>query len=255
MSDHSFGWRRSRPDARDFHFSAHPDIARSLPAKVDLEPGMPPVRDQEPLGSCTSFAGDGAFQFDRTKQGLPQIETSPLFTYYCERDMEGTTGYDAGAEMRSILKSYQKYGSCPESLWPYDISKYREKPPANCYSEALKNQALVYSAVLQNLCLMQGVLASGLPFLVGFSVYDSFESNEVATTGIVPMPDLNRESVLGGHAVVAVGYDNSTRTFKMRNSWGMSWGDRGYFYFPYEYLTNSDLSSDFWVLQTVETGE
>jgi len=112
------------------------------------------------------------------------------------------------------------------------------------------NQGLVYSAVQQSLCQMQGVLASGFPFIYGFTVYDSFEW--VGADGLVPMPGQD-ENVLGGHAVVAVGYDNATRRFIVRNSWG-DWGDKGYCYFPYEYMLNTDLVSDLWVLQTVETG-
>jgi C1A family cysteine protease len=97
---------------------------------------------------------------------------------------------------------------------------------------------------------MKGCLASGYPFALGFTVYDSFESAEVASTGIVPMPTRS-ESVLGGHAVLAVGYDDSQQRFLVRNSWGNSWGMQGYFTMPYTYLTSRHLASDFWVIKTI----
>ena len=91
-------------------------------------------------------------------------------------------------------------------------------------------------------------MAGGYPFEFGFTVYESFESQEVAQTGVVPMPQ-QTEKVLGGHAVMAVGYDDAQQRIIVRNSWGTSWGQQGYFTMPYAYLTNHQLSSDFWTIQ------
>ena len=250
---HGKGWRPSKPDHRDFRFAAHPRVMRSLPEKVDLRPLCPPIYDQGQLGSCTANAVGAAFQFDQIRQKLADTVPSRLFIYYNERMLEGTTNYDSGAEMRDAIKAVVKWGTCPEKDWDYIESMFAIKPPSRCYETALKNQGLTYSAVAQNLCTMQSVIASGFPFIVGFSVMESFESQEVADTGEVPMPSPG-EAVLGGHAVVVVGYDNAERRFIMRNSWGTGWGNKGWFTFPYEFLLNSDYASDFWVLNTVETG-
>jgi C1A family cysteine protease len=94
-------------------------------------------------------------------------------------------------------------------------------------------------------------LAEGHPVVFGFSVYDSFESDQVAKDGVVPMPQKGEE-LLGGHAVLAVGYDDGSKMFIVRNSWGPKWGREGYCMMPYEYLTNTDLADDFWVIQMAE---
>jgi C1A family cysteine protease len=97
---------------------------------------------------------------------------------------------------------------------------------------------------------MQGCLAENYPFVFGFTVYQSFESETVAGTGIVPMPSPG-EAVVRGHCVVAVGYDDTQRTFIIRNSWGTDWGIKGYCMMPYEYLLNPQLASDFWTIRSV----
>jgi len=102
------------------------------------------------------------------------------------------------------------------------------------------------SAIISTL---KGCLASGYPFVFGFTVYQSFESAQVAKTGIVPMP-APHEAVVGGHAVLAVGYDDASQQFIVRNSWGDGWGIKGYFMMPYGYLTDTSLSDDFWTVQT-----
>ena len=192
-----------------------------------------------------------AFEFEQKKQGLPDFTPSRLFIYYNERTIEGTVDADSGAMIRDGMKSVNKLGVCSEDEWNYDIAKFRDKPTHKCYTDAATHQALVYRAVLQDLHQMQGCLASGYPFVFGFSVYESFEGQEVARTGVVPLPKKG-EKQLGGHAVLAVGYDDKDQTFWVRNSWGTGWGQSGYCKMPYSYLTSSGLASDFWALYTVE---
>jgi C1A family cysteine protease len=149
------------------------------------------------------------------------------------------------------MKSVAKVGVCTETTWAYDIARFTEKPPKAAYDEAKKHQALVYRRVLANLHQMQGCLASGYPFVFGFSVYESFMSPDVAKTGKVPLPPRG-EQLLGGHAVLAVGYDDADQSFIVRNSWGTGWGMKGYCSMPYGYLTNPQLARDFWAIYTVE---
>lgn len=248
---HSYGWRRSLPDHRDFKFSPSSRVVRSLPPRADLREVMPPIWDQGNLGSCTAFAVDAAFEFDQIRQSAESFfEPSHLFTYFNERVIEGTVPYDAGAEMRDSIKAVVEYGVCPQTMWAYDIDRFTEAPPRACYDKALLNQGLVYCGVEQTLCQAQGVIASGFPFVLGFTVYSSFE--DIGADGVMPMPGPS-ESVLGGHAVVAVGYDNETRRFIVRNSWGASWGDHGFFHMPYEFFISEDVA-DLFVLQSVEEG-
>jgi len=176
---------------------------------------------------------------------------SRLFIYYNERAMEGTVDTDSGAMIRDGMKSISKLGVCTEDTWPYDISQFTAKPPAKAYTEAKKHQALVYRRVLGQLHQMQGCLAQGYPFVFGFSVYESFMSPEVAKTGKVPLPPRG-EQLIGGHAVLAVGYDDAEQSFIVRNSWGTGWGIKGYCLMPYGYLTDPQLARDFWAVYTVE---
>ncbi len=224
---------------------------RALPDEVDLRKECPPIYDQGQLGSCTANAIGGAIEFDQMKENLPQVFVpSRLFIYYNERAIEDSIDSDSGAMIRDGIKSVAKQGACPEPMWPYLIAKFRTRPSGKCYTEAAKHTAVSYQRVIQSLSQMQGCLASGYPFVFGFTVYESFESSSVARTGHAPMPG-TRERVLGGHAVCAVGYEESNRRFICRNSWGTSWGMRGYFTLPYDYLTNSDLAADFWTIRVV----
>lgn len=171
---------------------------------------------------------------------------SRLFVYYNERALEGTIRSDSGAAIRDGIKTLSKQGCCPETEWPYVISKFENKPPVNCYTDGLKHIIQSYYRIL-TLNDMKTCLASGFPFVFGFTVYESFESTAVAQTGIVPMPAKN-EQVLGGHAVLAVGYNDAQQRFTVRNSWGAAWGMKGYFTIPYAYLTNTSLASDMWYI-------
>ena len=260
---HSFGWIPDLPDKRDYMFAVPLHVAGKLPAAVDLRVACPPIYDQGQLGSCTANAIAAAHQFEQLKQ-LPSLLPhsafrvppsaflpSRLFIYYNERALEGTIGTDSGAQIRDGIKSIAKQGVCTEDAWPYDITQFKTKPRPGCYTAALDHQALTYYRVGQSLVITKGCLAAGYPFVFGFSVYESFESGAVAKTGKVPMPGPS-ESLLGGHAVLAVGYDDKSRRFVVRNSWGTTWGQKGYFTIPYDYLTDSDLASDFWTIRQVE---
>jgi C1A family cysteine protease len=252
-----FGWIPDLPDHRDFLYAAPSAILRKLPAKTNLTPKCPPVFDQGQIGSCTANAIGGAIEFDQMKQKLSAFMPSRLFIYYNERAMENTVNEDTGAMIRDGIKSVAKQGVCPEKMWPYDPSPFppnphlAKKPTASCYKEALKHTAVRYQRVSRNLSQMKGCLASGFPFVVGFTVYDSFESDEVTRTGAMPMPS-PREAVIGGHAVLAVGYDDRQERFRMRNSWGKKWGMTGYFTMPYAYLLDDNLSDDFWQITLVQ---
>jgi C1A family cysteine protease len=248
-----FGWVPDLPDARDHLYSAPMMGLTSPPPVVDLRKKFPTPYDQGQLGSCTGNAIAGAIQFERRKQAFkPDFIPSRLFIYYNERVIEGTTGSDNGAQIRDGIKSVAKQGVCPESIWPYNISKFANKPPAAAYTEASKHKATSYSRLVQTADQLKGCLASGFPFVFGFTVYESFESSAVAKSGVVPMPSAS-EKVLGGHAVLAVGYDESKQRFLVRNSWGKGWGQKGYFTMPYAYLTNTSLSDDFWTIRLVAT--
>ncbi|HXZ05533.1 MAG TPA: C1 family peptidase [Ktedonobacteraceae bacterium] len=247
-----YGWIPDLPDQRDYQYTAPVAVIGELPPSVDLTPACPAVYDQGQLGSCTANAIAGAIEFDMMKQNLPQIYIpSRLFIYYNERAIEGTINSDSGAQIRDGMKSVGTQGDCSEDMWPYIIANFQEQPSQDCYQDALQHRAILYQRLNRNLDDMKACLASGYPFVFGFTVYESFESQQVAQTGHAPMPQKG-EQVKGGHAVLAVGYDDDNQWFIVRNSWGTNWGMQGYFTLPYAYFTSRNLSSDFWTERLVQ---
>lgn len=244
-----YGWKPDLIDINDLPFIPHWFDLLKLPPRVDLRAQCPSIYDQGPLGSCTANAIAGAIEFDQIRQNLSEWTPSRLFIYYNERAEEGTINSDAGAAIRDGIFSVNQQGACPESEWPYIIDQFATKPLDKCYQDAMLHRSLSSHRVQRDLSHMKAALASGLPFVFGFTVYASFESAEVAQTGIVPMPQKG-ESKLGGHAVMAVGYDDAQQRFLVRNSWGSAWGLQGYCSMPYAYLQH--LASDFWMIQTVQ---
>jgi len=245
----NYGWKPDLPDQRDYTYRVMAPI--TLPSKVDLTPLCPPVYDQGQLGSCTGNAIAGSIEYEQIKKKDPKpFIPSRLFIYYNERVIEKTVNQDSGAMIRDGMKAVSTQGACNETTWPYIISKFKTKPSATAIKEGLKYLAKVYSRVPQDLNSLKQCLAAGDPFVFGFTVYTSFESDTVAKTGVVPMPAKN-ETVLGGHAVLCVGYDDSIQRFIVRNSWGTNWGMKGYFTIPYAYITNNNLADDLWVIKDV----
>ena len=232
---------------KHIHFAISPH--QVLPASVDLRTNkaMPPVYDQGQLGSCTANSLGSLIQFNDGSFGTP----SRLFIYYNERKMEGDIPDDNGAELSDGVKSLQKWGVCPETEWPYIINKFATAPPAQTYTDALKHRAIVVQSIHDDAQSMKSALALGHPFCVGISVFESFESDAVAASGVVPMPNQATEQNLGGHAVAVVGYDDHKQVWILRNSWGSGWGQHGYFTLPYAYLLDPNLASDMWVITSV----
>ncbi len=244
-----FGWVPDLPDQRDLMYSAPMMVMKKLPAKIDLRNKCPKVYNQGQLGSCTANALSGAFEFSRKKQKLKDFMPSRLFLYYNERVAINTVNSDSGAYIRDGIKSLNTSGICPEKEWKYDITKFADKPPQKCYTDALKSTIKSYQRLTNtNLPQLQSCLSEGYPFVFGFTVYESFESQALAQTGMMPMPKPS-EKVVGGHAVMAVGYDESKRCFIIRNSWGTDWAIKGYFYMPYAYISSANLCDDFWTIR------
>lgn len=260
-----YGWSPDLPDARDHLYTAPHLAMAGAPPRVDLRDGLlPAAYDQGRIGSCTANAIAAAFQYDLRKQNLTDFLPSRLFIYYNERDLEGTTTFDSGAQLRDGIKSLTKLGVCPEDEWPYDATPAEseggpfprgardgERPTDTCYHDALNNRATSYSRLNhRDLDQLRGCLASGYPFVFGFTAYDSLETPEVKKTGDIPMPG-PQDQVIGGHAMLGVGYDDSREAFLIRNSWGPEWGKKGYGTIPYAYLQEPLLSSDFWTIRIV----
>ena len=257
MQKHYYGHIKDKPDERDFKYKIASPVV--LPTYVDLRNLCSPVRDQKDLGSCTSFSVTALREFleNKNKSIIQKFfETlfkfnvlSPMFVYYQERVIEGTVNEDSGAEIRDGMKVLNNIGVCPESDDKYDVSKFAKAPTKTALKDAVKYKIASYHSI-NTLNDMKQCLASGYGFTLGFDVYDSFESDEVANTGNMPMPDVNKEQLLGGHAVTVFGYKDDLSWagggyFIVKNSWGNGWGSKGYFFMPYAYAQSSHVS-DCW---------
>lgn len=243
-----YGWLPDLPDHRDLFYSAVAPRLATLPQKVDMRSKCSPVEDQGQLGSCTANALVGALEFLEVKDGAPFVDLSRLFVYYNERVIEGTVDQDSGAFIRDGIKTLAKQGVCTETEWPYKASKFAKKPSRACYRTAKKHRIVSYHRVT-TVDEMRNCLAEGFPFVFGFTVYEAFESAAVARSGVLNMPG-PKEKVVGGHAVMGVGYDDGARRFIIRNSWASDWGQKGYFTMPYDYLDPANnLADDFWTVR------
>lgn len=245
---YKYSWKRDKPDHRDFKFAYS---AARLPGRVDLTSQMPAVYDQGYLGSCTAQAAAAAFSYTLKLERKQAYTPSRLYIYYNERMIDGTIPYDAGSSIRTSMKALNKYGGPHEELWPYIPEKMAVAPKRVAYVDGNAHLATQYLSIGQSLSAMKSCLSQGFPIVFGFLVYESFESYQVANTGMVPTPGPSEE-LLGGHAALIVGYDDSMGRFIVRNSWGPDWGIGGYFFLPYQYAANSNLSGDFWSLRFVK---
>lgn len=238
-----YGWKPSLPDPRDLIADTAELLIRE---EVDPRGDMPAPYDQGALGSCTANAVGAAIEYENRLDGKDFGTPSRLFIYYGEREIEGSLSQgDTGAFGRDGFKFAHKVGVPPETDWPYDVAKYQEKPPAEAYADAAKHKIGDYRAVGRSLTRFKAVLSNKQTIAFGFTVFESFESPQVADTGIMPTP-AQGEKVLGGHEVLLVGYLKDEPNYGLvRNSWGADWGLGGYFLMPWSILLDTNLSSDF----------
>lgn len=245
----TYGTRPDVPDHRDHEFE--PKLAaRRLPRRVDLRSAMPPIHDQGRLNACSANVLAAAMWFAELREGLDSGSPSRLFIYYNERAHEGLAGTNAPVSLRDGYKSVAKRGACPESMWPYRVRAFRTCPPPRCYAAAWGRRVVSYRRIRREIGRLRACLADGFPFAFAITVYRSFEHAATARTGRIPLPRRG-ERILGGHAMLAVGYDHAQRQFIVRNSFGAGWGEQGYGTVPYAYLLDPDMAWDFWTARYV----
>ena len=293
MSDTSttvgFGWLHDLPSINDYtpeQAKVKPMLAKvhkakaasapvSLPANVDLRAWCSPIENQLNLGSCTANAGVGMVEYYERRAFGRHVDASRLFLYKATRDLMKATG-DSGGYLRSTMEALVLFGVPPEEYCPYVVANFDNEPTAFLYSFGQNYQALNYyrldpagTTAANLLNAIKANLAAGLPSMFGFTVYNSYTQASVANKGAIPYP-VAGEKIVGGHAIMAVGYNDSlvikntasgavatTGALLIRNSWGTTWGDGGYGWLPYAYVLNG-LATDWWSLiseKYVDTGK
>ncbi|CAF1147020.1 unnamed protein product [Rotaria sordida] len=245
----------SKENLRQF-FSDHVLYSTDqLPPKVDLRPDMTPVEDQSRIGSCSANSLAGAYEYLLKKVNGSNIDMSRLFIYYNGRTKKSTAVTDKGCSMTDAIEALEEFGTCFESVWPYDITSVNVRPNDQAYEQAKDHQITEALKININLDEMKSCLAQGFPFAFGLRLYKSFD--KASKTGVVPIPNEDEQSRTehGRHALLAVGYSDQSRAFIVRNSWGEDWGDKGYCYIPYDYMTNSNFCFDAWTIRQVENDD
>ena len=216
-----------------------------LPLTVDLRSKMPPIDDQLSLGACSADAIVAAVEYIR-----PELVGSRLFVYYNERLLNKKVAFDSGSSVENGMKAVSIYGVCEESLYPYRVDHFTDVPSAEAYANGLLHRVLDYKQIDLDMNTMKNCLAGGIPFIASIVIYSSFQRKSDEDLCMITMPTSTQENY-GGHAVLICGYDDSKQSWILRNSWGTSWGAKGYCYLPYVYLLDSSLCTECWAVTSV----
>lgn len=248
------GYRYAAPRPGTQRYSAARSRVDKLPPKVDLRPRMTPVENQGGTNSCVANAVAGAYEYlAKRHRGDDAYDVSRMFIYYNARKRSESEHEDEGSIIADAIESLREHGACSEGTWPYDEAAVNEEPSPDAYEEASQFLVEEMQQVPTDLDAWRHCLAEGLPIIFGISLFKSFDQHR--RPGVVPMPsarESSRESH-GGHAMLCVGYSDPDKLFIVRNSWGPDWGDGGYCYIPYGYLTSDKFNSgDSWIIKQLE---
>lgn len=221
-----------------------------LPPKVDLRPFMTRVEDQQQTNSCSANATAGAYEYLMKRHlGDGGYDVSRMFMYFNGRAIAGAQIADEGAALGDVIAGLQQAGACSERTWPFDAQRVNDEPAAAAFDEAAQFLVEDVHQIPTDLAAWKTALALGSPIIFGLRLFKSFDKHR--KPGLVPAPTKQEAGRAdhGGHAMLCVGYSDADKVFICRNSWGESWGDKGYCYIPYAYVMSEDYNfGDSWTI-------
>ena len=257
MIKHAYGHKAPKTPHKHLALKRLTAPAVPLPPVVSLRPICSPVIDQSTAGSCTGCASKSGIELLSQRAINDGVWNGPLFMasalgiYACERIADSTLDQDAGASIADAAAALER-GVIPDADWPYDLSMLFVAPTVTAMADSLRVKLVDATAIDNDHDTIRGCLAQGFPILIGVSVYDSFEAAfQQGEHGDVPMPNTSTESLLGGHALLLVGYDDNKKQYTFKNSWGDAVGDGGYGTFPYAFIEDSTLTSELYELRRI----
>ena len=221
----------------DFEEEYHP--VSTVPSSVDLRKDFTQIKDQGTMGACTAFALVGIFEYILKKNHQPDVDLSEQFVYYNARKANSKSQVDTGSSLTSIIETMKEQGVCLEHLFPYNPEDIASEPPVEAYEDAQARKVVSAKIVNNELHDIKSAVSEGYPVVVTLTIYDSFNPQN----GFIHIPEETevREGKFGYHTMVICGYNDEARFFVVRNSWGLSFGDKGYCYIPYGYIEDENL--------------
>lgn len=265
MSKYQYNLKKDQKDQRDYKFSKLMKKDVELPKSADLRSGYSQIKDQKELGACTGFSACSVMEYLLDKD----VDLSELYLYYKERELDGAVNIDNGSTVRQSAKVATKIGTCKEEFFPYIINNFDNIPSVEADKDSVNHRAKAYYRLssIDEIMYVVGILKK--PILIGVDVYSSLVN--VGKNGLIPLPDVDKEQLIGGHAINICGYywNNKINKFSilqnlinfilhkkkkqydglyfiLRNSWSKNFADDGYMYAPAEFIEK--YSSDWWYL-------
>lgn len=211
----------------------------SIASSIDLRSHFTSIKNQGEMGACSVFSLVSIFEYILKKNKQQESDLSEQFVYYNARKIHQMTDCDCGSSLYDVVQTMKKEGVCLEKLFPYDPKSVSLAPSDAAYSDALSRVVLKAKTVKRSLKDIKSALCEGYPVAISLKIFDSFEAYDGFVR--VPSEDEIENATSGNHAMVICGYDDETRFFVVRNSWGTRFGDRGYCYIPYGYIDNEKL--------------